>query len=352
MRLLLILPLLTACTEHKLTPLGEDPVVPSPGALSGRVCDLERGTWLADAMVYTNVVEGGMIVETRSAWTDRDGRWSIDQLPGDRDYDVMIQHGLDDLGDQEVDDVFIASGEHVTLAEPACFDSLDVPIAVVTGDYDRLPEVLDAMGLDYDLVDGKDRAELVSFLVEPDGLFSYDLVLFEGGHIEAGVFYVGTDGDTTTPDAVADALRRFVEDEHTIFVTDWSYDVVEQVWPDRVDFAGDDDVPDAAQLGEYDLVKAAVSDQELAAWLDRDTLPLSYDLPVWAPVVDTDGSVSVHLTADVEYRVGQAVYSLPDTPLLLSFSSGEGRVVYSSFRVAENASAEMLLTMQYLLYGL
>ena len=45
--------------------------------------------------------------------------------------------------------------------------------------------------------------------------------------------------------------------------------MVEQTWPEAINFVGADEIPDAAQLGEYGMVNAAVSDAALAEWLEQ-----------------------------------------------------------------------------------
>ena len=81
-------------------------------------------------------------------------------------------------------------------------------------------------------------------------------------------------------------------------------------------------------------------------------MEVEFDLPVWPPIQSVDGSVTTHLEANVSYRVGQETYDLAQVPILASFASGEGRVVFSSFRVAKNGTPDMLLILQYIMYNL
>ena len=63
-------------------------------------------------------------------------------------------------------------------------------------------------------------------------------------------------------------------------------------------------------------------------------------------------SVTTHLSGGVAYRVGTETYNLADVPLMVSFTAGEGKVVFSTFRVARNGSQEMLEVLQYIMYNL
>ena len=47
-----------------------------------------------------------------------------------------------------------------------------------------------------------------------------------------------------------------------------------------------------------------------------------------------------------------AIASAPAVPLLASFSSGEGKVVFSTFRVAKNSSCDIMQVLQYMMYNL
>jgi hypothetical protein len=352
MRIALPLVLLSAaCSDTGLIYKHDDPVVIEDGAISGRVCDPSGRTWLPDAEAYINIVDdAGVIYDTKVAYSDVDGIWTIAELPGEREYTVYVQYGPD-LLDQET--VWVGSGETIQLDEPDCFDPLALDVAVITGDYDDFNLVLDQMGFaNYQLIDGLDEAALTTFLDDPSELEKYDIIFFNGGFIEEGVIYDTEDGTDTGPTQRIANIVDYVAGGGSIYASDWAYDVVEEGWPDRADFVGADEVPDDAQKGDYEVVTAAISDTALAEFLGKNYLDVTYDLPVWAPVESVASSVSVHLTATVPYSDGLSDYTLTSVPILYSFNSGDGKVVYSTFRVARNASDDMVATLQYMMYRL
>jgi len=326
-------------------------VDPTPGSIRGRVCDPSGRTWLPDAEAYTNVFDTatGKIVDTRTAFSDRDGWWTLDNLdPGN--YTVYVQYGQTVL-DTEV--VAVEDGQETDLDEPDCFDPTAINIAVVTGDYDDVQLVLDSLGFTtYTLVDGTDQDALTGFLSSADTLAEYDMIFMNGGVVEKGVIYDPNPADTV-PDTVIKNLQDFVENGGAFYATDWSYDFIEKSWPDAIDFMGDDNTEDAAQLGEYDEVTAMITDESLSAFLgDSTTTDIKYDLPVWPPMTGVEPYVSIHLTGTVHYTEGQSTYTLASAPLLASFSDGNGRVGYSTFRVAANQSENMTLILQYMMQKL
>ena len=322
---------------------------PQPGSISGRVCDPSGRTWLADATVYTHLIDGsGNLYDTRSVYTDRDGKWTLEELPPEVTYDVYVQFGDDviDLFSVEVTD-----SAAVILEDPDCFDPLALDVAVISGDYDSFDVVLDRMGFaNYTVVDGLDELDLADFLGDVEAMKAYDIIFFNGGHVEDGIVY-GLDGVTADPLYMQNVME-YVESGGAVYASDWAYDVVETGWPDRVEFVGDDETPDAAQVGEYGIVQASVVDGALAEWLGLSTMSIEYDLPVWPPIESVDASVTSHLQGGISYRVGTETYNLADVPLLVSFTAGEGKVVFSTFRVAKNGNSEMLEVLQYIMYNL
>jgi hypothetical protein len=54
----------------------------------------------------------------------------------------------------------------------------------------------------------------------------------------------------------------------------------------------------------------------------------------------------------VGYREGDFTSTIAASPLLVSFSGGEGRVAFGSFRFVANGDADMRLVLQYLMHEL
>ena len=344
---------LLGCNDNSFF-IGEKkpPVAPPPGAVQGRVCDPSGRTWLADALVYTHLFDrDGKLYETREAYSDRDGYWTIDDLPAEYSYTFYVQYG-----DQVLDNptTWVGPGDFIELEEPDCFDPLQINTAIITGDYDQFDEVLANMGFaNYNLVDGLLYEDVTSFLLDPEAMSQYDIIFFNGGHLEEDVIY-DTDGSDTAGihSQILANIDAYVEAGGVVYGSDWAYDMVEQIWPDRIEWVGDDLTPNEAQVGEYDSVTATINDEAMAAWLGSSTLRVEYDLPVWPPIESTAASVTSHLKGSVSYRTGTESYALADVPLLVSFTSGEGRVVFSTFRVARNGTDDMTLILQYMMYNL
>jgi hypothetical protein len=394
----------SGCTENTIFKNDSSEAGLLPGSVLGRVCDPSGRTWLADALAYTHLIDGsGKLYDTRIAYTDRDGYYLLDELPAGKDYVIYVQYGDEVL---DTVNVRVDESEEVEIEEPDCFDPLELDVAVITGDYDDFQDVLSHMGFaNYELVDGLIADEMTGFLTDLDKMLQYDIIVFNGGHVEEGVIYpapiedddddgpgpilggddtgmsdddddggdeeeeggedtggaddADADDDPPEEEVVVDLseviktnIRAYVAAGGAVYASDWAYDVVESCWPEAINFVGADEVPDAAQLGEYGIVNAAVSDAALADWLDSDYTQVEFDLPVWPPIEGVADTVSVHLTGNIDYREGISVFNLNASPLLVSFTSGEGRVAFSTFRVAKNADSDIILMLQYMMYSL
>ncbi len=341
---------LAGCNEYQVTIEQPNVYEPENGSISGRVCSPDGSEWLADAMAYTNIYNHkGKIQDVRVSYSDRDGYWFLDDLSPNREYAVYLQHGSEVLGRE---DVWVGDGEAIKLKEPSCFDPVSLNIALITGSYDDIHLVLQNMGFaNYTLIDGSDSGVLEDFLTDPANLAQFDILFFNGGHHEQDIFYTTNVGNHV-PEAVVQNLQEFVSAGGSVYASDWSYDVIEAAWPEAIDFLGDDKQPNAAQLGEYDLIKAKVTDEYLSQFLGKTDVNIEYDLPVWPPITSVEGYVSIHLTGTVRYREGTSTYTLASVPLLVTFAGGEGRVGFATFRVAANHDADMVLLLQYMMHEL
>jgi hypothetical protein len=352
-RPLLALCLVAAACEQDNTLLSTNPTVTAvaPGSIRGRVCDPTGRNWLADAIAYTNLTDdNGVVYDTRKAFSDLDGYFEISDLPGNKEYMVYVTWGAETLIEEPV---IVPENQGVVMDEPDCFDPLSLDVAVVAGDYDDFGEVLTDMGfVNYKTVNGIDTDEIVDFFSAVENLTKYDIIFVNGGVVEDGVFYNVEDPDNPTPDVVMANVKTFVEGGGGLYASDWSYDVVEVGWPDKITFVGADAVRDDAQKGDYKLVQAAVQDANLAEYLGKQYVDIEFDLPVWPPIQNTADSVSVHLAGTVPYSDGLSSYTLASVPLLVSFNAGNGNVAFSTFRVVRNAGPDMYGVLQYMMYNL
>ncbi|MBN1513613.1 MAG: carboxypeptidase regulatory-like domain-containing protein [Phycisphaerae bacterium] len=229
-------------------------------------------------------------------------------------------------------------------------------IAVIEGGYDRMQDILAKLGMG--TVDAK------GYLVpgsEPFDVYgsASDLFFDTARMATYDIIFIncGADEYAIEDAAVIRNIRDYVNQGGKLYVTDQAYDYVEQVFPAAIDFYGSDDTPadqaelqDAAQEGAPDItVEAAVLDEPLADWLQQrsalnsdGTVHIAGFLRGWVGIDQVPGTTKVWITGDA------AMWgSLPDPtspeirPLTVTFESGDGRVLFTSYHTEESASPDL-----------
>lgn len=331
-------------------------VVPKPDGdlvtVQGRVCDPDRGTWLEGATAYMHLfTDDGVHYDTKMDETDEGGYFQLVDIPYGDLQPIFVQYG-----NAVIDQYTVEAPEgltYITLPDPDCGGG-DAAFAVVSGDYDDFAVTLQELGYgSFDVVNGQTGDELVQFLGNAEGLANYDAIFFGGGHLEEDVIYDtnGSDVDGQVAEIQA-TLRAYVENGGHLVATDWSYDLIEVLWPDRIAFLGDDLVADDAQRGETGTVTAAITNDDLLASAGVTEVNISYDLIEWPLIEDVSPDTNVYLRGTVTFREGQDTQALRDKPLLVGFSVGAGTVWFSTFRFGPNLETSGKSAVRFLMESL
>ncbi len=269
-------------------------------------------------------------------------------------------------------------------------------MAVVTGSYDRMEDILAKLGFGslnpwgqlelgtetFDLYDGNyslpdaEYRDFPEIFNDNDGdskpdIYNYDIVFINCGN---SYEYLLND-----PDKV-NILRDYVFSGGKLYVTDWSYDFVEQVFPEYIDFWGSDLTPETdpenmqeAQVGDGGIsTNAEVLDSTLRDWLKVVSCVDSLGNPVdcidpatervhiegflsqWAVMngahASKAGDVKFWVRGNVSWYGGSGV-----KPLTVTFKHGAGKVLYTSYHTeASYLSGAGLLPqeriLQYLVF--
>jgi hypothetical protein len=230
---------------------------------------------------------------------------------------------------------------------------------VVQGTFDRIEQVLDRMGLNnVDLINGvpADPTQLwsVQAFGNYDELASYDAVFVNCGISEFDLVQPGG-----LPAAVKANLKRYIEEGGSLYVSDWAYDLVEQVWPDKINFLADDTKNSDAEHGEDGDYDVAVTEPGLEEYVGATDVNIGFNFGNFAIVSQVGSGVTTYLRGDIKYRVNGGVSTLPDTPVTVGFSDGLGRVIFTSFHQESDVdgTTEILdgpedLVLRYLIFSL
>ncbi len=342
--LILLAVLLAACENDSGLATVSDIFGQGGGSITGRVCDPEAYVVLEGATVYTHIIDSeGELRDTRKTLSDAEGEWVLDNL-ADGTYTVYIQYGSTTV---DMFDAVVSNGRELEVPNQSCSGSADVEVAVVSGDFDDFDEVLQAAGIGgARAVDGQRGDELLQFLGNLEEMKGYDAIFFAGGHLESGIFY-GNAGDETVA-AVKTNLQEYVSNGGVVYASDWSYDVVAEVWPSQIVFMGGGS-PDAAQIGEPELLSCEVTISGLEEELGKETVKMNLDLDAW-PIVDSVGDgAKVFLRTDAPWRQGMETGVEEESPMLVEFESGKGAVVFTPWRMSANLDEPRINVVRWIL---
>ena len=241
------------------------------------------------------------------ALSNHDGTFSLNGIAGG-DYWVTITKA----GFRRSFEITIADDELIELDEtqttlPSFHDpeqGAEIPsIALVTGTYDQLENMLGKMGMgqsdDYgefiwgseqgifDVYDGyssNGNSSVRELLMDVELMSQYQVILFPCS--------VGFDGTTLAsyPSVVWQNIRDYISRGGKMFVTDWSGEYVDNIFPEQMTLEGDIDTPasawdgttwDASQFDSadggtfsYNVHHAYAMDDDLRAWLTGQEGPL------------------------------------------------------------------------------
>ncbi len=310
----------------------------------------------------------------QNAVTDSEGNFILDNLTKDS-YDLSISKGQFRTS---------TSVNLSDLIDALTFDLDSLPIdelpsiAVVTGSYDHIEEVLYNIGLVdpvtdeplFDIIDGGDVADrnanhghhqntatarrtnpmlepnvdfgFGDFIEDPDLLDNYDIIFLNCGLNETKIDFSGN-------------LTDYVNNGGLMYATDWAFKYLNDITADGTQYMS---FYDPYKSGDSVSTEAQILNQDLIDWIALNfnidipnaTVTIDEFLPGWQ-VVDTYDSSTVlpWLYGPVEYDgISESKH------LAYTFLHGDGGVLYSSFHTENNTSDATTVErlMQYMVFEL
>jgi len=257
----------------------------------------------------------------------------------------------------------------------------DVKIAVVTGLFDRIEDLLAKLGMgeldsDNKLQLGTETFQLYDgvndncppntpcnnsldgsypnfdeLFIDSDSSNGPDINDYDIVFINCGNYY---ENDVATDINKVTILRNYVANGGNLYVTDLSYDIVEQVFPEFIDYLGDDVTVNAAQMGAGGItLQATVNDPLLSQWLeyvdcdgtsclnpDDGTVLIEGFFTNWSVIdriePDTPSPVKVWVDGPVSWLGGSGTKPLT---IMFDYGAEEGAVLFTSYHTLESNSS-------------
>lgn len=349
---------LSACEGCEADPLGR---VPQPGGIQGRICDpsVEKAG-IFGARVYVAVENADQTTREISTVSDADGGFLLEGVPAGT-HTVYVERGSfgTELPNIEVEE------EKITEIDPGeCVAPTEVTMTVYEG-HDRVEEVLLRLGYtDFTVVPThyrmQDRDESTpSWIVESFSNFddfSHNDILF----INCGAHEWALEEADEDARAVAlENLRRFVVEGGSIYLSDWSYDLLEELYPDAVDWMGDDAFYNDAESGVAQDFIGNVLDEQIAVVLNLDRASLRYEQNRIAMPMTLGAGTRPLILADIKVATENGIELYPDVPVLLEyqpavldFGASPGRIIYTTFHNGSANTSDMDEVLRAIIYSL
>jgi hypothetical protein len=197
---------------------------------------------------------------------------------------------------------------------------------VVTGDSDRIQDVLARMNLNnVDIHDGQTAGWAEELFATRELINSYDAVFINCGADESDI------GAGLSPNARTN-ISNYVLQGGALYVSDWAYDVIEQVFPDKINFYGADTAHDAAEVAIGDkLYEAHVVDDGLRAVVG-ESFTMDVSLISGVVIQEIAPDVTVYLETDMDYVRADGILDwMYAMPMTVGFTHGVGTVVFTAF---------------------
>ncbi len=333
-------------------------VVPDPGSIAGRICDPAEARGIYGARVWVVQDFGDGTSGEIDTVTDAEGVFQLDGVPVGT-YDLHITRGSFHA---TVEKVEVKEAEITQLDESTCIEP-EVSFTVYDG-HDSVEEVLERIGYEvvnlvdthheFDEHDESSPSWLVLEFGEYATFASNDILFINCAAHEWAL----DNASPTEISRVLENLRRFVAEGGSIYLSDWSYDLLELLYPEAVDWLGDDEVRNEAESGEAQIFVGSVLDEDMQAILGRDRASLKYEQGrIAVPVSLGEGSRAL-IVADIVVKQGGNTDTFTEVPVLLEHrpptldGPSAGRIIFTTFHNGSDNTEAMDEVLRAIVYSL
>ncbi len=290
-----------------------------------------------------------------------DGRFEFDAPAGS--YKLVVTHGMF----RRVRAIEVAEGQNdlapaLTTLPGKSGVGDDIPnMAVIADGYDDVYNTLAKLGLGQvdstgELIEGSASFSIYDDWDSPLGdgasLFT-DLSELQQYHI---VFIPCTDAfdDYLALPKVQQNLRKYVEAGGRLYVTDYSYEVINRAFSGRIEWHGGDGSLGSATVVAYDA-PAVISDPGLADWLQAQNIS-SFDLVDSFTIIDSvheyqapdeDGIIK---TFKPKVWMNSVIPNLGTRPATVTFQHGCGKALFSTYHTEGQFGVGLMPQERALLY--
>jgi hypothetical protein len=344
-----------------------------PGDIVGTAC-APSGERLGGADVTVEGVDCDGNDFTLSTTTDSNGDFSFADVPAGQ-HTLTISTGSFNRSQP----VIVQNGGTVDLTSETskvCLDSSTVEIAVVQGAYDHVSGILDDLQLDY-TIEGDDQIPGVfstdpptgaDFLADMNRISQYDIIF-----INCGELWNRMEGlHQAQLNTIVSNLQTYLSNGNSVYVSDWAHPFIEKVFPEAIDFRGDDTNMSDPRIGYApQTISATVASSDMQGVLGQSTAQIEFPHDGvnvinnhWVVAEGAGSTSTVHLQGDAQlcpssFSAGATCSSSSGTqseaPLLVTYEDPSGgTVIFTSFHNERQSSLnqDMERILKFLIFQL
>lgn len=284
----------------------------------------ETGTVTGEVFSKNGVekIQGALVTvanlsNSPQAVTDNDGKYSLPNVPSGSQT-LLINKGLF----QSSVSLDVVAG--VTTTAPQVKLEATGKLGFVAGSYDNIQQIIrDDLGYAIDSLASSD-------LNDAGKLSNYKAIFLNCGLDESPI-YSG---------AGLTELKNFIQNGGSVYASDWAGEFIEFMFPDNIAIE---------TSGAEQIITATIVDQNLKNFIGKETVEINFDMGGWGEIVSMDQTVTSLLIADYTSYVGG---ELTNKPLAVSFTYGNGKVIYTSFHNEANVTSDAIKVLIGFLYSL
>jgi hypothetical protein len=221
----------------------------------------------------------------------------------------------------------VESDDNETRVQPA------KKLGVVLGSYDSIEEII--AGSDEDPEDdglgygGSLDTLQTSDLSNSSILDNYGIIFVNCG---AGASFL--------PDDRVTALRNYIDNGGTLYVSDLEQDYAEEIYPGTAAFN--------SNTGTQ-TVRAGIETNDLEQFVGKDSVDIAYDLAAWERVTSVSDTTS-YPTPEPLLSGQPDELSSGSEPLAITYDADPGRLVYTTFHNEAGATADQRVVLKYYVF--
>lgn len=250
--------------------------------------------------------------------TDENGEYTLENVPSG-EQTLGAKKGVFET----TFSVNVEAGETVMSEDSSTTVQPSKPLGVVLGNYDSIEAIVDSLGYASNL----DTLQ-TSDLADASTLNNYSIVFINCG---SGGPY---------SDERVDAMRTYMSNGGTLYLSDLEQDYAEALFPGTVSFNNQTSTQQ---------IKAEIESNDLRTFVGKDSVEIAYDLPSWERVVSISDTTS-YPTPRVLLNGQPQELDSGSEPLAITYNTDPGRLVYTTFHNEAGATADQRAVLKYYVF--